>query len=103
MDQFMALFFPAFVALKIFDHLHRNKLATKDLVMYYFIFATLINLAVYVIHVYAFGSKELVFTALPAVRYLVLAVLVSIFMPFLMSIVSKGISINLEDKRKAKR
>lgn len=100
MNQIIAIFLPSFIALKIFDHLSRNSLKTKDLIIYYFILNTIINLVMYSITIYAFSNPEIIFSDAFTIKYLAVSIVLSIIVPISLFSISKSIDIRVEKHKK---
>ena len=98
MNEIIAVLLPSFLALKIFTHINKEKMKIVDLVIYYFIFVFLINLVVHVISVYIMGKESARFNDEYTVNYLLISAVAAVVIPFLASLVSKRISINISSK-----
>ena len=102
MIELIAFLFPSFIAVQLYNHLHKNRLLTRDLVAYYFIFATLITLAAYVTAVYVFNEPKIIFTDIFAIKYMIVSVVFALLFPVALFAASKGLNISVEDREKSK-
>ena len=91
------MFFPIFIALKIFNHLNQNKLKLSDLIIFYFIFNSIINLILYAINVYIFSNDVIAFTSTFTVKYLLLSIVLSTIIPIPIHILFKKFSIKINN------
>lgn len=96
MNQIIAMFFPTFIALKIYEHLNQNKLKTKDIIIYYFILNTVINLTMYSITIYAFSNPTVIFSDSFTIKYIAVAIVLAAIMPILLFAIQKSIDIKIE-------
>ena len=102
-NQIIALFLPSFIALKILDHLCRNLLRAKDLIIYYFILNIFINLSLYIITIYVFANPIIAFDDQFTIKYLTVAIVLSIVYPILLKTISKSITIRVEEHKKCSK
>lgn len=98
MEQFISIFLPAFVALKLFDHLHHNKLDLKDLIIYYGIFVILIRYSAVLMTRYVFDLESYYFGNVFSIKYITVALIMAVLIPLFVSLVLKAITINISIK-----
>lgn len=97
MEQFLALFFPAFIATKLFDHLSGGKMSLRNLVLYYGTFVTFIALiATVLVRLLANEHAKQLFEYGMSVWYLSLAVIAALVLPFVIALAQKAIAIQFE-------
>lgn len=94
-NQIIAMFFPSFIALGVFNHLKQDQLKTKDLVIYYFIFVTIINLIAYWFTLYIFNDT-VVFGDSYTIKYLFLSSVFAVVVPAIADLLHKSVSIKIK-------
>lgn len=100
MDYLLVLFFPAFISIKILNYLRNNALLTRDLVMYYGVFVTTIALVAHSLMRAMYPEYTTDFIYGISVRYLTIAVIFSIVLPFAIELATKAFDINIDYKKK---
>ncbi len=99
MNQFICMFAPIFIALGIYIHYCGNKFTARDLIIAYFTFFTIINLLIYSIVIYVFHNEMLCFTDIFTIKYLSLSIVLSAFVAFIGSIISRRLDIKIIEKK----
>lgn len=95
MLEAIALLAPSLVALKFYNHLHQNKLDARMLVMSYGIFVITINLCIYAATLYLLGHEAVVFTDACFVKYLLVAALLALIVPFVVNLAESTVSVKV--------
>lgn len=96
MLEAIALFAPALIALRFYSHLKNGQLTTKGLVMSYGIFVVLINLCMYLIHLYLLGEDAVELQGKSFVTYTLSAVVLALIFPFVVNLVETTIAIDVK-------
>lgn len=96
MLELIALFAPALIALKVYHHLKRQQLSARMLVMSYGIFLISINLCMYLITIYLLGYDAVTFGDKDFVRYVIVASLLALILPFVVNLAETAISVEVK-------
>lgn len=97
-NQIIAMFFPSFIALGVFNYLKRGQLKIRDLVIYYFIFVTIINLVTYSASLYIFNDG-VVFDTGYTIKYLFLSSVIAAVAPAIADLLNKTVSIKIKKRK----
>ncbi len=89
------------MALGFYNHLHRNKLTTRNLVSSYGVFALLINLCTHLVIIFILGRDTVYFQDKSFILYLVISAIFAFVMPFVVSLIENTVAI--EVRKNAKR
>lgn len=101
MQESIALIAPALVALGFYNHLHRNRLKTRNLVFGFGIFALFINLCSFLIILFLFGADSVSFKDKEFVHYLLISGGLALVLPLVVNLIENTIAI--EVKKNAKK
>ena len=96
MLEAIVLFAPALIALRFYNHLHRNKLTARMLVTTYGVFVVLINVTLYAVSVYLLGQESVEFSDRAFVNYLLGAVVLAFIFPFVVNLLEHTVSIKIK-------
>lgn len=96
MLELIALLAPALMALGVYNHLHRGKLAVRNLVFTYGVFAVFINLCAFLVTLYLFGNDTVSFVGKPFVKYIILASLLALALPFVVNLIEHTVAIEVK-------
>jgi len=96
MLEAIALFAPPLIALRFYNHLHRDKLSARALTMSYGVFVIFINLCMYLAILYLFGQKSVNFDDKSFINYILAAVVLAFIFPFVVNLLESSISINVK-------
>ena len=95
MLEAIALLAPSLVALRFYDHLHRNKLPARMLVMSYGVFVLIINIALYAATLYLANHDGIVFTDTYFIKYTLCALVLSGIMPLVLNLAESTVSVKV--------
>lgn len=100
MLQTIALLAPSLIAVGFYNHLYGNKLAVRDLVIVYGVFLVSINLSVYLLYLYLFTAKEVLFENKDFIHYLLVASFFALLLPLVVKAVVTSISVDIQKNEK---
>lgn len=108
MINLILFLFPAGLSLKIKDDLFKEKLSIKDYILTYVKYALFINLIVFtVLYFYSIGTVASISYALDNIdfifKYLIIAVVLSIIIPFVDEYIKKNVSLKVNFKQVGKK
>ena len=102
MQEAIALFMPALIALGVYNHLHRGKLTPRKLAFSYGIFAVFINLCGFLVSIYLFGNQDMNFSGKDFIRYISLASVLALVMPFVVNLIENTVAIEVKKNDETK-
>lgn len=103
MNQLMALLLPSIVALKMQRKISKTEETIKKQVERYLTYILIINLIIYVVAIYLFRNKELVFTTVFTIKYIVLALIVAVILPIIEKIICDNLDIGVKVEKDEKK
>lgn len=103
MTQAIAMLLPALVAVSFFNHLHRGRLAARELVTYYGLFALLINISLYAIVLYLFDNPSITFTDQFFIKYAGLALVFAVIFPLAVNLATTSIGLEVKKNEHPKK
>ena len=99
MNQLIGLLLPSIIALKMHNKLEEKEENLKKQIERYLIYVMIVNTISYIITIYIFKQPNIVFTYLFTVKYVMLALVVSIIIP----VIEKFILTNMEVEIKVEK
>lgn len=96
MQEIVALFAPALVALGFYNHLHPDNLSAKKLIFTYGSLVVFINLCVQLVLIYLFGVSEVSYLGKDFINYLLLSIIFSVILPFVINLTEHTIAIEVK-------
>ena len=99
MNQLIGLLLPSIIALKMHNKLEEKEENLKKQIERYLIYVMIVNTISYIITIYIFKQPNIVFTYLFTVKYVILALVVSIIIP----VIEKFILTNMEVEIKVEK
>lgn len=107
MNLFLCLLGPSLISIKIFYNLNSRELTNKFIAYYYFLFVFINNFICTIISVTILKGRtsideSLINIPIFAIKYLIVSIIFSIFLPFLIQIIKENISYSVEVKENEK-
>lgn len=99
MLEIIALLAPSLVALKFYNHLNHNSLPARTLVMTYGLFVLIINAGIYAAALYLAGHDGVVFTDSYFIKYVLVALVLAIIVPFVVNLSEATLSVKVSRSR----
>lgn len=96
MQESIALVAPALMALGFYNHLHRGKLKTRNLVFGFGVFALFINLCSFMIILFLLGADGVSFKDKGFVHYLLISGGLAIALPLVVNLVETAVAIEVK-------
>lgn len=100
MIEFIALFFPAGIALALYDHLKSSTLSVRNTIFYYATFNVLINLISFAVVIYIFGNSSIDFSDSFFVRYVLMASVLGIVLAMSINAITTAVDIKVSNNGK---
>ena len=102
MNQFIAIFIPAFLALYIENVISEKKLSGIEIIINYFVYMLFTNMGCYLIYIYIFKKIKFIYTATFTLKYLLLGTIISIILSFISTSLKKNINLKLRTEKNDK-
>ena len=95
MNQILSIFLPAVLAVYVYKGINKKEITNQEIIIRYFTFVLLINIASYLVSVYIFGNIDFIFNSLFTVKYLWMSSVFAIIIATVMSWIEKNLEINI--------
>ena len=105
MLEFLCYFFPAFISLKVYNHLSGRELSIKNSIVYYGMFSVFNNLMTLSLIYIKHYNQVLTFNRIGityCTKYLIISFIFSLINSFIYNFFEKNIKIRLEVKKNEK-
>lgn len=100
MNQIISILLPAVLAMYVYQRINKKEMNNQECIIKYFTFVLIINIASYLVSVYAFGNKEFVFDSVFTVKYLCLSSAFGVILSFVISFIEENLDINIRVDKK---
>ena len=100
MNQILSIFLPAAFAMYVYKGINKKEITNQEMIIRYFTFVLLINIASYLVSVYIFGNIDFIFNSLYTVKYLCMSSVFATIIATIMSFIEKNVEINIRVDKK---